>query len=217
MDPKRKMMEKIQKLYVTFRDQPVGSLSLTPDNRLCAFEYDKGWLADGFSISPLELPLKPGLFVAKPRPFNGNFGIFDDSLPDGYGRYLLHKSLLLKGINDSDLSSLDRLALVGANGMGALCYSPSLTIDTEQTCTDLDLLQETALQVLREQQDTDAGLLLYNSGNSGGARPKAIFSDHDGHWIVKFRHVYDPLDMGLQEYAYNEAAKNAAYPCLISK
>ena len=71
----------------------------------------------------------------------------------------------------------------------------------------LDQLQEKALEVLKEQQDSDAGLLLYNSGNSGGCRPKAIFSDEDGHWLVKFRHTYDPMDMGRQEFHFNEVAR----------
>ena len=61
--------------------------------------------------------------------------------------------------------------------------------------------------MLKEQQDSDAGLLLYNRGNSGGARPKAVFSDSEGHWIIKFRHTYDPTDKGLQEYRYNEIAQ----------
>ena len=200
-------MKNTGKLKVIFREQMVGALSLTPDNRLNVFEYDKSWLANGFSISPLELPLKPGVFIARPQPFYGNFGIFEDSLPDGYGRYLLHKTLLRKGINDSDLSSLDRLAIVGDNGMGALSYSPAINLEQEEPVTDFDMLQQIALEVLKEQQDNDAGLLLYNSGNSGGARPKAIFSDSEGHWIVKFRHTYDPTDMGIQEYRYNEIAR----------
>lgn len=200
-------MKKAEKLSVMFRGRPVGSLSLTPDNRLNVFEYDKTWIADGFSISPLELPLKPGIFIAKPQPFYGNFGIFEDSLPDGYGRYLLHKALIRKGINDSELSSLDRLAIVGDNGMGALTYSPVFKLEQEEPITDFDRLQQIALEVLREQQDNDAGLLLYHSGNSGGARPKAVFSDAEGHWIVKFRHIYDPSDMGIQEYRYNEIAR----------
>ena len=70
-------MRKTGKLKVMFRGQTVGTLSLTPDNHLNVFEYDKSWLADGFSISPLELPLKPGVFIAKPQPFYGNFGIFE--------------------------------------------------------------------------------------------------------------------------------------------
>lgn len=168
-------MKKTEKLKVMFRGQAVGTLSLTPDNRMNVFEYDKSWLANGFSISPLELPLKPGVFIAKPQPFYGNFGVFEDSLPDGYGRYLLHKTLLRKGINDSALSSLDRLAIVGDNGMGALTYSPAINLEQEENVADFDRLQQIALEVLKEQQDNDAGLLLYNSGNSGGARPKAIF------------------------------------------
>ena len=202
-------MKRTEKLKVMFHGRVVGQLSLTPDDRLNVFEYDKSWLGDGFSISPLELPLKSGVFIAKPHPFYGNFGIFEDSLPDGYGRYLLHKALLRNGIDDSDLSSLDRLALVGGNGMGALTYFPSINLEHEETVTDFDRLQEMALQVLKEQQDKDAGLLLYNSGNSGGARPKAIFSDAEGHWIVKFRHTYDPKDVGIMEARYNEIARKS--------
>lgn len=200
-------MKQIERLTVAFRGQTVGTLSLVPDGRLCAFEYDPGWLADGFSISPLELPLKNGLFIAKPTPFYGNFGVFEDSLPDGYGRYLLHKALLRQGIDDTKLSSLDRLSLVGEGGMGGLTYHPQTFVGEEQGAQDFDLLQEKALEVLREKQDSDAGLLLYNSGNSGGCRPKAVFTDEDGHWIVKFRHTYDPQDMGAMEYRYNEVAR----------
>lgn len=200
-------MKRIDKLTVKYNGIIVGTLSLTPDNKLCAFEYDKVWLAEGFSISPLELPLKPGLFIAKAEPFYGNFGIFEDSLPDGYGRFLLHKALLKEGFDDRNFTSLDRLSIVGNNGMGALTYEPATALSKENETLDFDLLQEKALEVLKEQQDTDAGFLLYNSGNSGGCRPKAIFTDDEGHWLVKFRHTYDPLDMGLQEYHYNEVAR----------
>ncbi len=198
---------KTDRLTVDYHNRVVGTLSLTPDDRLCAFEYDNVWLSDGFSISPLELPLKPGLFIAKPQPFQGDFGIFEDSLPDGYGRYLLHKAMLREGINDADLSALDRLSIVGNSGMGALMYHPETKVIKEDETTDFDLLQQKALEVLKEQQDTDAGLLLYKSGNSGGARPKAVFSDNEGHWLIKFRHYYDPVDMGQQEFHYNEVAK----------
>lgn len=197
----------IDKLTVKYHSEVVGLLSLTPDNRLCVFEYSKNWLSGGFSLSPLELPLKPGLFVAKPTPFYGNFGIFEDSLPDGYGRYLLHRALLREGVDDRNLTSIDRLSMVGNGGMGALCYEPMTTVGKGYEMTDFEILQEKALEVLREQQDTDAGLLLYNSGNSGGCRPKAIYSDNEGHWLVKFRHIYDPDDMGLQEFHYNEVAR----------
>lgn len=200
-------MRKIEWLLVKYQDRKVGTLTLTADKKCCAFEYDNQWLAEGFSISPLELPLKAGLFVAQPYPFNGNFGVFEDSLPDGYGRYLLHKTLLKLGVNDFGLSAIDRLSLVGNGGMGALTYEPVTSIEQETEVLNFDVLQEKALEVLREQQDADAAMLLYNSGNSGGCRPKAIFTDHEGHWLVKFRHTYDPQDMGKQEYQYNVLAR----------
>ena len=200
-------MTKIDKLTVRYHGEVVGGISLTPDDKRLAFEYDPHWIADGFSISPLELPLKTGLFLAKPTPLYGNFGIFEDSLPDGYGRYLLHKALLREGIDDRNLSVIERLSIVGSNGMGALTYEPETIIGKEKEVTDFDMLQQKALEVLKEQQDNDAGLLLYNSGNSGGCRPKAIYTDAEGHWLVKFRHTYDPKDMGLQEYHFNEVAR----------
>lgn len=200
-------MMKIELLNVKYHGRIVGTLSMTPDNKLCAFEYAPSWLAEGFSISPLELPLRQGLFLAKPSPFYGNFGIFEDCLPDGYGRYLLHKLLQKEGIDDFKLSALDRLSIVGSGGMGALTFEPETSIKQGTDVTDFDLLQEKALEVLKEKQDDDAGLLLYNSGYSGGARPKAVFPDDEGHWLVKFRHTYDPQDMGQQEYHYNEVAR----------
>lgn len=200
-------MKKIEKLTVKYHGEVVGIISLTPDDKHLAFEYSPQWLTQGFSISPLELPLKTGLFIAKPTPFYGSFGIFEDSLPDGYGRYLLRKALMREGIDDSRLSVIDRLSIVGNSGMGALTYEPSTMIMKEEEMSDFDLLQEKAWEVLKEQQDTDAGLLLYNSGNSGGCRPKAVFTDMEGHWLIKFRHIYDPVDMGLQEYHHNEVAR----------
>lgn len=200
-------MKDIELLTVSYAERKVGTLSLTPDNHLCTFEYDKQWLADGFSVSPLELPLRQGLFVAKPQPFYGNFGVFEDCLPDGYGRYLLHKTLLQQGINDMSLSVLQRLSIVGNGGMGALSFKPSTNICQATGTPDLDLLQQKALDVLGEKDDDDAALLLYNSMNSGGCRPKTLYTDDDGHWLVKFRHTYDPQDMGQMEYRYNEVAR----------
>lgn len=75
-------MKWVNKVSVFYRETRIGELSMTPDNRCCAFEYDKSWLASGFSILPLDLPLNPDLYIAKTEPFFGNFGIFEDSLPN---------------------------------------------------------------------------------------------------------------------------------------
>ncbi|RHJ84801.1 type II toxin-antitoxin system HipA family toxin [Parabacteroides sp. AM08-6] len=200
-------MKSVDKIIVTYHNRTVGTLSTTPDNRLCAFQYEKEWLANGFSISPLELPLKPDLFIAKPEPFWGNFGIFEDSLPDGYGRYLLNRMLKKQGIDDSELTPLQRLSIVGTSGMGALCYIPGTYIGEEKSLPDLDDLQKMALDILSEKSDKDEDVLYFNSGNSGGCRPKCLFHDAEGAWLVKFRHTYDPKDMGTMEYRYNEVAR----------
>ncbi len=75
-------MTKIDKLSVNFHNRKVGTLSFDPKGQLCVFDYDLEWRVSGFSISPLELALKEETFLAKPMAFNGNFGIFEDSLPD---------------------------------------------------------------------------------------------------------------------------------------
>lgn len=200
-------MKKIEKLRVSFRSQTVGTLSLADGGKLCAFEYDPTWLAIGFSISPIQLPLQAGVFLANPMPFSGNFGVFEDSMPDGYGRYLLSKTLRSMEVNTEDFSALEYLSIVGESGMGALCYTPSQRVVVAEPCTDFDLLQKKAIEVLRAQQSDDASMLLYNSGNSGGARPKAIYTDDTGHWLVKFRHIYDAKDIGLHEYKCNALAR----------
>ena len=200
-------MKQIDSINVLFHGKIVGELTLTPGGQ-CAFQYSKEWLASGFSISPIQLPLKNELFIAPQTPFWGNFGIFEDSMPDGYGRYLLNRMLKRQGINDTNLTVLQRLSLIGNSGMGALCYEPvsKLSISsTEQT--DFDEIQQKALDILSEKSDSDADLLYFKSGNSGGCRPKVVFSDNEGHWIVKFRHTYDPHDMGKMEYHYNEMAR----------
>ncbi|MFA5325912.1 MAG: type II toxin-antitoxin system HipA family toxin [Bacteroidales bacterium] len=200
-------MKLVNKIVVTYHNLTVGILSMTPDNSLCAFQYDKDWLANGFSISPLELPLKPDLFIAKPEPFRGNFGIFEDSLPDGYGRYLLDHLLKKQGVNSSELTPLQRLSIVGTSGMGALCYIPETYVGEEKALPELDNLQQMALDLLSEKSDKDDDVLYFNSGNSGGCRPKCLLHDTDGSWLVKFRHTYDQKNMGTMEYQYNELAR----------
>lgn len=146
-------MKLVNKLSVLYRDQKIGELTMTHDNRCCAFQYDKKWLISGFSISPLDLPLESSLFIAKPEPFWGNFGIFEDSLPDGYGRYLLNRLLKKQGINDALLTPIQRLSIVGISGMGALSYVPESYIGEEKSLPDLDNLQQMALEVLSEKSD----------------------------------------------------------------
>ena len=200
-------MKLVDKLSVILNGKKVGTLAMTPDSNLCAFEYDKEWISSGYSISPIELPLQTAMFIANPTPFEGNFGIFEDSLPDAYGRYLLNRMLKKQGIDERLLTPVQRLSIVGSSGMGALCYIPESFIGEEKALPELDELQQIALDVLSEKSDKDEDVLYFNSGNSGGCRPKCLLKDSDGEWLVKFRHTYDPQNMGRMEYQYNQIAQ----------
>jgi len=203
-------MKNILKTTVTLCSRTVGTIQMTPERDFCVFEYDKDWIADGFSISPWELPLQTGLIFSKENCFGGGFAAFEDSMPDGYGLYLLDRMLRREGSSLAELSPLQRLSLVGSSGMGALCYKPEVKTVPMDAITegDCDELQRKALEVLSEKSDADASLLYYNSNNSGGARPKAVFKAGDGtNWIVKFRHIYDPSDIGKNEYLHMSTAQ----------
>lgn len=201
------MIHDVSAVKVKYHGRNVGVISAY-GRGTCQFEYDKDWLANGFSISPLQLPLKVGLFTADYMPFEGNFGIFEDSLPGGYGQYLLLKALKKSGIDYRSLSPVQRLSIIGSLGMGALCYYPENIVSYDDMSMSLDEIQQAALDVLLEKTEEDAGLLYLKSGNSGGARPKCIYTDADGHWLVKFRHTYDPKDIGQQEFHYNKVARS---------
>lgn len=202
----------IKKINVLLRDEPVGTLQRDPANGVCVFEYDKGWLANGFSLSPTELPLQSGLFYADKDKFGGGFAVFEDSLPDGYGLYLLDRMLRKQNTSLMELNPLQRLSIIGTAGMGALTYLPMMTgFHAQKELEDiaqLDNLQEEALKVLSEKGAGDESYLYYNSANSGGARPKTALRSRDGsHWLVKFRHVYDPEDIGKSEFLYMKTAR----------
>ena len=201
-------MNKVDVINVEYHGRSVGRIAMGTRHS-CLFEYDKEWLAEGFSISPLKLPLRSELFEADYLPFYGNFGVFEDSMPGGYGEYLLHKELSKHGVNYQDLNPLQKLSIVGSSGMGALCYIPNNEIKVPCESMSLDELQQRALDILSEKTDEGIGWLYVKSGNSGGVRPKVLFRDEDGEWLVKFRHTYDPMDAGWIEYQYNVSAKEA--------
>ena len=202
----------IKKIQVLYRDEPVGTLQMDPARGVCVFEYDRNWLANGFSLSPTELPLQSGLFFGDKDKFDGGFAVFEDSLPDGYGLYLLDRILRKQNSSLVELTPLQRLSIIGTAGMGALSYLPMMPgIDTQKELdgeAQLDNVQEEALKVLSEKGTGDESYLYYNSANSGGARPKTAMRSRDGsHWLVKFRHVYDPEDIGRNELLYMKTAR----------
>lgn len=193
-------------LNVFYHGRLVGRLAETPE-KLLAFEYDAEWLHDGFSISPFHLPLEKRVFVAARDPFEGNFGVFNDSLPDGWGRLLIDRMLIKKRINPAEISVLDRIAIVGTSGMGALEYKPEENLVDGVKIDDLDTLAREAEAILNEEYDgRKLEELVKLGGSSGGARPKVLLNIEGVEWIIKFRASADPKNIGKQEFDYMAAA-----------
>ena len=198
-------METVDKLDVFFQGFRVGTMA--PYQRFrTAFEYSEEWLRTGFSISPFSLPLQPGVKLAKPDPFEGLFGIFADSLPDGWGRLLVDRMLRRQGKRPEEIAPITRLSIVGGTGMGGLEYKPVYGMTGGISSTDLDLLAEECRKVLQSEESENLDLLYAMGGSSGGARPKVMIRLGDEEWIVKFPSSGDPSDIGLMEYEYNLCA-----------
>ena len=198
----------IRILDVMLSGVKVGKLALTPD-KFCAFEYDADYISSGISVSPFLLPLQSGVFIAKRDPFNGNFGVFNDSLPDGWGSLILDRYLKEQGIDPYSLSLLDRLSLIGKSGRGGLEYIPDNSILKDDEIVNIDLLATQAARILNS--DFSGGSLehLYHyAGSSGGARPKVFVTIDGEDWLIKFSASNDPYNVGKIEYDYSLLAKD---------
>lgn len=199
-------MENIKSLGVFYNNIKVGTLALLPNN-LAAFEYDDKWLVGGFAVSPFSLPLIKKVFIPKIDPFEGLFGVFSDSLPDGWGKLLVDRMLTGKGINPREINILNRLAIVGDSGMGALSYRPEHKFILQEDEKDYDKLALACKELLETNFSSDLDKLFMLGGSSGGARPK-ILTEIDGEeWIIKFPSSYDVKDIGEIEYLYSLCAK----------
>ena len=200
-------MDNYKYLKVFYNDILVGTLAKTPD-RVVAFEYDSDWLNNGFSISPFNLPLIKKVFIPKYDPFGGLFGVFNDSLPDGWGRLLVDRLFLKNKINPNEIDNLNRLAVVQECGMGALTYKPEHKFELENNISDYDILAQECSKILESQNSENLDELFKLGGSSGGARPKILTSINNEDWIIKFPSPSDPKNIGEKEYQYSLCAKD---------
>lgn len=176
-----------------------------------AFRYASGYLSrsDAFSLDPVSLPLRAGDFVA---PHPGVFGVFEDSLPDDWGRRLLVRKHRIPP-HQQNLPTL--LLALGASGLGALAYTEQGAPEhaaAEVSVIHLDHLVEAAAAFERgEHADMDINLLLGAGSSPGGARPKALVYDEkaDEHYLAKFPSIKDHVDVVRIEAATMNLAARA--------
>lgn len=218
-------------LRVLYEDAVVGRLAIN-DQRQLAFEYSAEWIESGFDLAPKSLPFinaaKPSL---RPAEFDGLPGVFNDSLPDGWGLLLMDRALKAhRNLDPAQITPLDRLAYMGHRCMGALSYAPELLPEKDNGLIDLADIAEQSDKVLNGDSAEVLDALRIYGGSPGGARPKVTVAfsadmsvcqsgfksipDGFSHWIVKFRNnsrhgESDPLDSGRLEIAYADMATAA--------
>ena len=190
------------------------------------FEYDPSFLESGIELSPYKLPLKAGVHTCNDSLFEGLFGLFADSLPDGWGRLLLDRHFLKLAKRYDEITPLDRLSYIGNYGIGALSYEP--IVDDIASINEkivLDDLALSSLEILEGGREDMIETLLTLGGSSAGARPKAVIQldvqnqkiihgtqvlrEEYEHYLVKFASSQDSKDMGVIEYVYSLMAKDA--------
>ncbi len=199
---------------------------LAAQGRRILFEYDPAFLATGLQISPFRLPTRSGVMIDEAHAFDGLFGVFNDSLPDGWGRLLLDRAVERLGIARQELTPLDRLAHVGRHGMGALSYEPDLSVsDRAPIVLELEAIARDAAKVLNGEEGAVIETLLKLNGASAGARPKVVaqvsadrkriihgpatMPEGYAHWMIKFPSAQDDAAAGATEYAYSLMARAA--------
>ncbi len=203
--------------------QKVGELAHVKQDIF--FEYDADFLKNGIPLSPLKLPLKPGIQSDNQKIFSGLPGVFYDSLPDGWGLLLMDRHFRKMGADPFRLSPLERLAYMGDRAMGALSYEPSMPVNYKwQKGLNLPKLIQDCERILQGHEDDILPELIIAGGSPGGARPKVLVGycqkNHSicagvsdipaeySHYLIKFSALTEPEDASEIEYAYAKMAKD---------
>lgn len=219
-------MKKLNVRFITDKETVYDIGSLVEADSELYFEYTEEFIRTGFELSPFFLPLREGIFKHTDRTFGSLWGLFDDSLPDGWGMLLIDRYLRKRGAFFSSLSPLEKLAYLGTKTMGALAYYPPSEEEKKyESVLDLQKLADNANEILSGTEKEILPVLLKAGGSPGGARPKIvagfnpenkiIFSgapflpEGFQHWLIKFNSGSDSVYSGRIEFAYSLLAKDS--------
>ncbi len=184
-----------------------------PQGRLQGqFRYSQEYLnhRNAFALDPVHLPLRPELFNAN-RPYSGVHAVFEDSLPDDWGRRILTRRY---NLSRTEQRVPQLLARLGGQSMAALSYSEDTVIPVKsQSATEhqLETLQRLAHEFEEDATAIDDEMaLLFQAGSSpGGARPKALIYTDKQSFLAKFASIHDQFDVVALEAATMTLARLA--------
>jgi serine/threonine-protein kinase HipA len=218
----------------------VGALALDTASGFYAFEYDSAWARSGVDLAPVAMPTEAvdGPFVFPTLPvdtFRRLPALIADSIPDDFGNALTTAYLANEGIRADEITPLDRLAYLGARGMGALEFHPIRGPRTRKAIAiELSELVIAARSALAGKIGTEAGItdalkhLIAVGTSAGGARAKVVVALNSAtgelrsgqvaadpgfeQWLLKLDGVGSDPDLGATgnfgriEYAYHRMA-----------
>ena len=173
----------------------VGDLAATGER--CGFRYGKA--GELFPVDPINLPIEKFAYEES----KALFGVFEDSLPDGWGRALMGKVLNLSHAQQSPHLLLQYL---DHKSIGALSYErldgEAPTEEIEESIGSIEELAAAAQAFERGALQDDVMLqrLFKSAGSSGGAHPKLSVIGQDGQLkLVKLPSIRDTYDVvGLE-------------------
>lgn len=211
----------MSRVVVHYQDLKVGELAVAHGGIF--FEYAAEFIAGGHELSPFQLPLGPGVKTRDAAaPTMRLHGLFEDSLPDHWGRRVMMAWFRERGTPEHAVTPLMMLAYVGRRAMGALDYTPELEVAPPHGITLPDLYEAAA--EAERGGEVDLEVLAQAGSSAGGARPKALLNlpdsgrgaPHAGQrvpegyssWIVKFDTTRDGTSGPLEE-AYARMARAA--------
>ena len=200
-------------IWLAGETEPVVAGRLFPEGETLHFNYGKSYLAreNAIPIYDPELPLRPGVLPLLPGLSMPN--CIRDASPDAWGRrVIINKKLGRKGLK-ADNAQLDELTYLlesGSDRIGALDFQRSPTEYVPRLSANASLEE-----LLQSAERVDRGLPLspeldhaLNHGTSiGGARPKALLSDHERKYIAKFSSSTDLYSMVKAEFIAMRLAK----------
>lgn len=148
---------------------------VTLQNNRPVFGYDASWLASGYELSPIEMPLQSRLYLGKHHTSHYLSGLIADSLPDGWGMLLMDRFFRKEfSLSAKDIDVLHRLAYIGDRAMGALSFRPIHYNGTDDAELNLSQIARANEKILSGHDSDILSELIVVGGSPQGARPKAL-------------------------------------------
>jgi serine/threonine-protein kinase HipA len=176
----------------------VGAVRWDATRQLASFQYAKKFLARGYDLSPIRMPISNGDRIytfpelrkaegEQVATFKGLPGLLADALPDRYGNQLINLWLAQNGRPADSMNPAEQLCFIGSRGMGALEFEPShLSSEKRTFAVEVSSLVEIAQRISTHRADFQTNLIeneqqamreiLKIGTSAGGARPKAVIA-----------------------------------------